>query len=210
MNSDYIIKQLTFFGVPMDDAITLAAVVMGESSYNAQTIGDSGNSIGLFQIHIPAHKDKLKKHTGSDSVETWINWLKLPDNNIRLASEVYHSQGLGAWTVYNEGIYNKYLGQKFEVVGVNEHGFPDEDTQFMSKVERLKAFLPGISSDIYIPKPWEKAQGVIDGGKDIVDKVAGFDFENIFRRVGIVIVGLVVGILMIIGLYKNGLEGGKK
>lgn len=122
MNTQDIINKLVEYGVPHDDAITLAAVGYAESGYIPNSYGDRslGGSIGLFQIHLPAHWDKLTKWTGSQEREDWIDWLENPVNNIKAAAAVYKSQGLGAWTMYNNGGYKSYLGKDLSVQGLAE------------------------------------------------------------------------------------------
>lgn len=117
MDTNYIIDKLIELGVPAHHAEILGAVAKGESGYRSFAEGDSGNSWGLFQIYIPAHWDKLERWTGSSDRKVWIDWLKNPENNIFAASQVYRSQGLGAWTVYKTGAYKPYLGQIFSVEG---------------------------------------------------------------------------------------------
>lgn len=111
INTGSIYNGLISHGLPPADANTLTAVSYGESGYNPNAVGDGGDSIGLFQINIPAHWPKLVSWTGSTNRADWVTWLKNPDNNIYAASEVYKSQGLGAWSVYNNGSYKAYLGQ---------------------------------------------------------------------------------------------------
>ena len=59
-----------------------------ESNLNSKAIGDHGNSIGIAQIHLPAHKNKVN----CDLFE--------PECNIRLAKQIRDSSGWGAWSVY--------------------------------------------------------------------------------------------------------------
>lgn len=117
MDSNYIISKLGSAGVPSGNAQILAAIAYAESSYNTAAIGDAqyGYSIGLFQINLPAHSDKLARWTSSQDKNTWVNWLSNADNNIFAATQVYFSQGLGAWSTYNDGSYLKYLGQNYTV-----------------------------------------------------------------------------------------------
>ncbi|HBC94306.1 MAG TPA: hypothetical protein DCZ10_15765 [Pelotomaculum sp.] len=116
-DSNYIINKLVSHGVPYNDAYVLAAVGFAESSYYTGAIGDTalaptnGPSIGVFQINIAAHGPKLAAWTGSNDRNVWISWLKNLDNNIYAASQVYFSQGLGAWSMYKNGGYKPYLGQ---------------------------------------------------------------------------------------------------
>lgn len=112
MTSYEIYKLLEYYGIPTqpkDHARILVAVAKSESNLYAAAAGDGGDSIGIFQINMPAHPDKLKKLTGSDDRNVWIQWLENPANNTLAASRVYHSQGLGAWKEYNNGNYKYYL-----------------------------------------------------------------------------------------------------
>lgn len=112
-DSNYIISKLESYGVSSSDAYILAAVGYAESSYQTGVIGDKqyGYSVGIFQINLPAHADKLQSWTGSSNRDVWISWLSNLDNNIYAGAEVYKSQGLGAWTMYRNGGYRQYLGQ---------------------------------------------------------------------------------------------------
>ena len=105
-----IAQKLQRYGVPAEQARILTAIAGAESGYNPKAIGDSGTSIGLFQIHIPSHRRELEQWTGSKDVKDWIEWLQNAENNIYAAAQVYKSQGLGAWTTYKTGAYKKYLG----------------------------------------------------------------------------------------------------
>lgn len=109
MTPNDIYQGLIKEGVPAKDAQILVATAKSESGLNPNAAGDSGNSIGLFQIYIKAHYDKLMAWTGSARAADWIIWLKDPQNNIKAAAAVYKSQGLGAWTEYNNGHYKQYL-----------------------------------------------------------------------------------------------------
>jgi hypothetical protein len=104
-----IYNKLVGGGIDPQNAQILAATAHGESGLNTEAIGDGGNSIGLFQIYMPAHPDKLQAMTGSTDRAVWEEWLKDPINNINAAIAVYNSQGLGAWTIYNIGAYKAYL-----------------------------------------------------------------------------------------------------
>lgn len=106
-----IMRKLIGYGVPVEHARILAAVAYPESSYNteAELITPYEHSVGLFQINMKAHWDKLIRWTGSRDPAVWRKWLMNPENNIFAAAEVYKSQGLGAWTVYKKGTYIPYL-----------------------------------------------------------------------------------------------------
>ena len=118
MDSNYIINKLETLGVSSGDAVILAAVGYAESSYRTGIIGDQqyGGSVGIFQINLPAHSDKLERWTSSTDKNIWITWLSNLDNNIYAASQVYFSQGLGAWAMYRNKVYQQYLGLNKEVV----------------------------------------------------------------------------------------------
>ena len=60
-------------------------------------------SFGLWQINLPAHYPYLRSATGSTSPCSWASWLFVPANCARAALAVYQSQGLGAWTTYQDG-----------------------------------------------------------------------------------------------------------
>lgn len=109
MTGKEVYNNLLKLGVPADDAKKLVATGYSESGMNNTIRGDGGNSIGLFQIHIPSHPDKLRAMTGTGDRNTWIKWLMVPENNIRAAAAVYHSQGLGAWTEYRNGHYSQFM-----------------------------------------------------------------------------------------------------
>jgi hypothetical protein len=108
--------------VPYSDAKILAAVAAGESGYRSDAAGDGGKSIGILQINTQAHGDKLEKWTGSKDFNVWKKWLENPDNNYFAAAEVYHSQGLGAWTVYKTGAWKKYYPSVESVIGNDDGG----------------------------------------------------------------------------------------
>lgn len=110
MTGNDIYNSLVNLGVPAGDARKLVATGYSESGMNNTIPGDGGNSIGLFQIYMPAHPDKLTILTGSSRKADWISWLQVPENNIKAAAAVYKSQGLGAWTEYRNGHYKQYLG----------------------------------------------------------------------------------------------------
>lgn len=121
-----IARKLAGYGVPWEHAKILAAVGYVESvGYNpeAELITPYEDSVGLFQINMKAHWDKLIRWTGSRDPAVWRKWLMNPENNIFAAAEVYKSQGLGAWTVYKKGTYIPYL-DKLEQLVVKPGGTP--------------------------------------------------------------------------------------
>ena len=88
------------------DHRTMLAIAKAESSCRAQAKGDTkltyqsngriyGYSIGFFQIRILPGRE----HCDSFDVTT----------NVKCAYAIYKSQGLRAWSVYNNGKYKTYL-----------------------------------------------------------------------------------------------------
>lgn len=73
-------------------------------------------SEGLWQINMPAHYPYLESVTGSSSSCYWAQWLWSPQNNAQAALAVYRSQGLGAWTTYQDGSWRSYLSQAQQAV----------------------------------------------------------------------------------------------
>jgi len=120
MDTNDIVDRLEGLGVPPADAQILAAVAMGESGYNpiAELHTADEDSVGLFQINMFAHGDKLTGFTGSQDMAAWRTWLQDPLNNIQAAAAVYFSQGLGAWTQFTKGGYLQHLNKTYEVQGV--------------------------------------------------------------------------------------------
>jgi hypothetical protein len=106
-----VYNKLLGYGVPAEHARILAAVAYPESGYNpkAELKTSREDSVGLFQINMYAHGDKLAQWTGSRDINVWRTWLQNPENNIYAAAQVYKSQGLGAWTAYTKGLYVPYL-----------------------------------------------------------------------------------------------------
>lgn len=119
MKGEDIYKILVKHGVPPEDARILVATAVAESGLRADAVGDKhiswAPSVGLFQIHIPAHWDKLQKFTGVRNLEKWEEWLKEPEFNAFMAAQVYKSQGLNAWTCYRTGAYRQYLDKALEI-----------------------------------------------------------------------------------------------
>lgn len=140
MTPNEIFQELINNGVPAKDARILVATAKSESGLNPTIRGDGGMSIGLFQIHMPSHYDKLSGFTGSMKMADWINWLNDPINNIKAGAAVYKSQGLGAWTEYNNGNYEKYLNI-VDSTSTSSTGSPK---------------LPGDKISAYKPTTWEK------------------------------------------------------
>lgn len=219
MDSNYIITKLVALGVPLHDAQILAAVAMGESGYNPAAAKDDyiETSYGLFQINIDAHYPKLKNWTKSGDMEVWKTWLKNPDNNIFAASQVYHSQGLGAWSVYTSGAYKQYMGQTFQVKG--DPGDPGGQPAAQETIwERTKKFY-----SLMIQGKFKDAMDyyngwTFDGGETTLGDIntqatekmeAGNQWiKDKIQSFFLVVVGLVLGVIGFLLLARQELVGG--
>lgn len=86
-------------GFSATDAVTAAAVALAESSGNPAAVGDGGNSIGLWQIYLPAHPE----FSGEDLTD--------PQTNANAAFSVWQAAGgsFSPWTTYGSGAYLTYV-----------------------------------------------------------------------------------------------------
>jgi len=221
MDSQYITSKLEDYGVPYPDSNVLAAVGYGESGYNAGIVGDSGDSIGLFQINIPGHWDKLINWTGSEDRNTWVAWLSNPDNNIYAASEVYKSQGLGAWTIFNNGSYNQYLNDNFEVQGTTQSDAEETTQTVTSDKLSWKNFIPGLpefqnpftelKNRLTIPdyKATEKSQGLATNKAANSGAIsATTNLFNPFSSANLKIIFIIIIGIMVFVTLMNIMKGG--
>lgn len=80
-----------------DDLVTAVAIALAESSGNPAAIGDSGNSIGLWQIDIVYHPE----FSGDD--------LTNPQTNANDAYQIYTQSGFSAWSTFTNGAYEAYV-----------------------------------------------------------------------------------------------------
>jgi Lysozyme like domain len=91
-------------GVPSNDATTLTAISGAESGFGASQVSgvntNGTTDYGVFQIN---------------SVHSDLNPASLPNADLQTqanaAASVYNSQGLSAWSTYNSGAYQTYMGQ---------------------------------------------------------------------------------------------------
>lgn len=78
--------------------VVAGATAMAESSGRIRAVGDSGNSIGPWQIHIPSHPRYTR------------GWLMNPWNNARAACSIAASgRGWENWTTYRTGTYRTWM-----------------------------------------------------------------------------------------------------
>ena len=61
-------------------------------------------SIGLFQINQPVHAQRISRLSGIpvSNQQGQVEWLKNPDNNARIAAELYDEQGLAPWKLSSQ------------------------------------------------------------------------------------------------------------
>lgn len=198
MDTKYIIDKLVEYGVPLHDAKILGAVAMGESSYNPDIVGDLdlGRSVGLFQIHLPSHGPKLQNWTKTDDRNVWESWLKVPDNNIMAASAVYHSQGLGAWTVYNTGAYKQYMGQNFEVQGMTG---PGEEKGLKEVQKSWDEQIKDVFGSVQFGNPFKSAREGLEAGGAVEHEGS----KVLFGRLGVYVVIFVVLVVSVVNLFGN-------
>lgn len=80
------------------DPDTAAAVAMAESCGNPAALGDKGDSIGLWQINVPAHPESDRSR------------LMDPEYNAREALRISkRGADWSKWTCYRNGGFRKYL-----------------------------------------------------------------------------------------------------
>jgi hypothetical protein len=113
----YNMQQMTDFaiqgGFSPENARTIAAIGMGESGGNAgiDTVQSGLDphktnefSVGLSQINVQAHGDKLKRRGWTEAD------LRDPVKNMTIAKEVYDEAGsFNPWSVYKKGLHHQYL-----------------------------------------------------------------------------------------------------
>lgn len=93
---DVIVRGAERAGLP---PLLLLALGLGESSLDPQAVGDSGSSVGVYQIHLPAHPvpaDWLAAHPDAEAAEYWMG----VDGTVRAMAEMrerwkqaYHQAG---------------------------------------------------------------------------------------------------------------------
>lgn len=75
-----------------------AAVAMAESGCNPMAVGDQGNSIGLWQVNLPAHPEYGELA------------LMDPQYNARAAFAISsHGTNWQPWTTFKNGAYKKWM-----------------------------------------------------------------------------------------------------
>lgn len=106
-------KIYNYFAPKYGDRLAKKMVVLsnGESGWRTDAYAGGGeDSVGLFQINLNAHNDKIAKYTGTNNLNTNREWLRVPENNMKIAEEVSGGlKNLSPWTYANKGIQT-YLG----------------------------------------------------------------------------------------------------
>ena len=108
------IKELCdSYGVDMP---LVLAVIGQESNYNANAIGDDGNSFGLMQIQPKHHEGRMARLKVTDLLDPYQNVTV----GVDLLAELLEKSGDTEWTVtaYNAGAgtadFNKAIGNRTE------------------------------------------------------------------------------------------------
>jgi Lysozyme like domain len=81
------------------DLSIAVAIALAESAGNASAVGDNGNSIGLWQINLPAHPE----FSGDDLTD--------PQTNANDAFQIYQVAGnsFSPWTTFRDGRYLNFF-----------------------------------------------------------------------------------------------------
>ena len=109
---DSVVGMLVQRGLKRQDAITMAAVMMAESTGDAGVVNNKPHlgalAYGLFQINMygTLGPDRMKRY-GLKS----YNDLKNPTKNTDIAVQMFKNEGYGPWEAYTRGMHTKYMGQ---------------------------------------------------------------------------------------------------
>ena len=95
-----------------DDPETAVAIAIGESSMNPRarnTIPERNiDAIGLMQVNLPVHLDKVPGNTYEEKAENLMN----PEINLQVARKIKDaSRGWGPWEAFTAGMAKKHLVQ---------------------------------------------------------------------------------------------------
>lgn len=80
---DYVAAEATLSGVNVQTALTIAT---NESGLNPNNVGDYGTSYGLWQIHLPAHKDISEEEALDPVWSTEFAMVQLKQGNCHIWS----------------------------------------------------------------------------------------------------------------------------
>jgi len=65
-------------------------------------------SFGLWQIFLGVHTPRIQGLSGYTDGPDLVRWLQDPANNAKAAATILADQGLGAWSVYNNGRWQDF------------------------------------------------------------------------------------------------------
>jgi len=133
--SEAAVAAIHHFSV--SDAPTMVAIAGGESAWNPRAAGDDISiftptlqqryapyavegklSHGLWQIFLPVHANMVRTLSGKAEPKELAEWLYNPENCAQAAQLILDSQGLTAWSVYNNGSYREYENEANAAVTV--------------------------------------------------------------------------------------------
>lgn len=150
-----------FYGLGNDQNKQIAvAIALAESGGYTGAVGDcnSGYSLGLWQIHVPAHPVIID--AGGDPFNAY--------DNAGMAAEVYRLQKFKAWSTYKDNSYQSHMTDvttawpnKVKPLNVGSGTFKDTDGHYTAPiigsaqtvVDDTKATAQGIASiGVYLGK----------------------------------------------------------
>lgn len=132
-------EMMAFYNVPLDfefqsfiiqlceehhiDPAVVIAMIDTESGFNADAVGDSGNSLGLMQIQQRFHLDRMDKLGVTNLRDPYQNvtvgvdylheLLEYYGGNIDKALIAYNAGQVGAYNYYfSQGIFSNHYSQK--------------------------------------------------------------------------------------------------
>lgn len=128
-------QELQFFIIQLcekhhiDPAVVIS-IIDAESDFDADAVGDSGNSFGLMQIQARWHEERMDKLGATDllnpkqniavGVDYLAELIDHYDGNLEMALMAYNAGQLGAYNNYfSQGIYSNDYSK--EVLGEIEN-----------------------------------------------------------------------------------------
>ena len=164
--------------VGMSDPVKMAAIAMAESSgdttahnTNAKT-GD--DSYGLWQINMRGSLGPARRKAfGITSNDQLFN----PVTNAKAAKKILDSQGLGAWSTYTNGAYEKFYKGTAEGAGLSGNPTEDVANNIIGRVPGVaqETALANIANDIgkatiwiSTPSNWVRVLYVIGGAAALI------------------------------------------
>ena len=163
----------------------MAAIALAESGGNSTARNPSG-ATGLWQILVPVHGDLISRY--GDPTD--------PQANAKEAVSIEKSQGLGAWTTYTSGAYQRYLKS-----GVAPEGVTGTATAATASATSGQSCCAIGFGGVNVPLAGSTG-GFCLLSKTQVNSIVGF-----FILSGGVLIGVVgVGWMLAYGLKKSGAD----